>query len=68
MATSNKSSEVLLLLKKQGIFSKALQVEAKAVQPNLKKIFNENNNNLREKVFDIVKQNKTKNNIEIIIC
>ena len=68
MATSNKSSEVLLLLKKQGIFSKALQVEAKAVQPNLKKIFNENNNNLREKFYDIVKQHLIKNNIEIIIC
>ena len=54
MAVNNKSSEVLLLLKKQGMFSKAMQVKAKLVQPNLKKIFYENGDDLKKKFYDIV--------------
>ena len=48
MSQSNKSSEVTLLLKKKGIFSQALQVQAKLVEPNLEKIFYENGDNLKK--------------------
>ena len=63
MSQSNKSSEVTLLLKKKGIFSQALQVQAKLVEPNLEKIFYENGDNLKKIFYDIILQEINKKKI-----
>ncbi len=68
MSKTNKSSDVLLLLKKKGIFSKASQVKAKLVEPNLEKIFYQNDHQLKKKFYDIILQEIDKKNIGTIIC